>query len=101
MHDDEPRDTVGAVTRTLERIVMLNVAADFERGLALLALSLACLIAEHASRKWPEKFQAFWATLDGSIFFFGADAHLRIVRLSGLALIIVSYAALVGAAILL
>jgi hypothetical protein len=66
--------------------------------LFLLALSLASLAAGVAFRLWPEKFQERSAALDGSIFLLGAEVHRRIVKLSGLALIVSSYVTLVVAA---
>jgi hypothetical protein len=66
--------------------------------LFLLALSFASLAAGLAFRLWPEKFQEMSTALDGSIFLFGAEVHLRIVKLSGLALIVSSYVTLVMAA---
>lgn len=80
---------------------MPYIASDFERALLLLAVSVGCLAAGYAFRKWPEKIQDYSATFDGSIFFLGAQAHLRLIRLSGLILMMTAYAALVPAAMLL
>jgi hypothetical protein len=80
---------------------MSYIASDLERALLLLAVSAACLVVGYAFRKWPEKIQDYSVTLDGSIFFLGAQAHLRLIRLSGLILMVMAYAALVPAAMML
>lgn len=63
----------------------------------LFALSFLCFMSGAALRRWPEKVQAYFERVDGSLWFVSAATHRALIHATGIALTVLSVLALVAA----
>jgi hypothetical protein len=82
-------------------MVEVGGSPDIGAVVALVVISFCSYVAGVVFRKWPDKVQAYTESLDGSAWFLGADAHRALIDRSGLALMALSFAALLAAGYLL
>lgn len=79
----------------------LGTAADSGAVIALVVVSFVAYLAGTLLRKWPDKVQAYMETIDGSVWLITPRAHRALIASSGVALVVTSFVALLGAAWLL
>jgi hypothetical protein len=82
---------------------MIDVGGSPDIGAvaALVVISFCSFVAGVVFRKWPDKVQAYTESLDGTAWLVGEEAHRVLIGRSGLALVALSFAALLAAAYLL
>ncbi len=82
-------------------MIELSAAPDVGAAVTLVAVSFVSYLGGVICRKWPDRVQAYTETLDGSMWLIPPQAHRALIQSSGLALVAMSFAALLGAAWLL
>jgi hypothetical protein len=81
---------------------MIEIAsADIGSIVALVVVSFLSYVTGVVFRKWPEKVQQYAENIDGSAAFLSPEKHRAIIGNCGVALIVISFVALVAAAIAL
>jgi hypothetical protein len=63
----------------------------------LFVLSFLCFMSGAALRRWPDKVQAYFERVDGSLWFVSAGTHRALIQATGIALTSLSLLAVVGA----
>jgi hypothetical protein len=63
----------------------------------LFVLSFLCFMSGAALRRWPDKVQAYFERVDGSLWFVSPDTHRALIQATGIALTSLSLLAVVGA----
>ncbi len=62
----------------------------------LVTVSFLSFLAGYALRKWPDKIQQYTETIDGSVFMLSPAGYRAAIQASGIALIALSFVALVA-----
>jgi hypothetical protein len=78
---------------------MLELAAQTDIGTvaALVAVSFFSFVAGTIFRKWPDKVQEYAESIDGFVLFISPQTHRAIIDFCGVALVAMSFAALLAA----
>ena len=78
---------------------MLELAAqsDVASVAALVAVSFFSFLAGVIFRKWPDKVQEYAESIDGFVLFISPETHRALIELCGVALVVISFAALLAA----
>ena len=63
----------------------------------LFVLSFLCFMSGAALRRWPDKVQAYFERVDGSLWFVSPGVHRALIQATGIALTSLSLLAVVGA----
>ena len=74
---------------------------DYTAAIFLVAVSFFAFVVGTIFRKWPEKVQERVEDIDGSIFLMTPEAHRQFIEVAGYALVVMSFAALIGAAVMM
>ena len=82
-------------------MIEIGVASNTVAGVVLLAVSLFAFIVGTIFRKWPEKVQERAEGFDGLAYFLTPEAHRIFIEVTGTALVLTSFAALLAGAVVL
>ncbi len=82
-------------------MIEVGGAAGIGAIVELLVISFCSFLMGTVFRKWPDKVLAYLETIDGSTQLLRAETQRTLTELSGLALIVLSFAALLAAGYLL
>ena len=81
---------------------MLELGAHYDIGtvVALVAVSFFSFVAGVVFRKWPDKVQEYAESIDGLALFMSPETHRALIQFCGVALVAMSFAALLVATFL-
>lgn len=82
-------------------MIDVGVAPSLGAVVALLGTSFCSFMMGVVFRKWPGVVQAYVETLDGSMWLMRPETHRALIQSSGVALIALSFVALLAAGYLL
>jgi hypothetical protein len=82
-------------------MIDVGVAPSLGAVVALLGTSFCAFLAGVVFRKWPREVQAYVETLDGSTWLMRPETYRAVIASSGVALIALSFVALLAAGYLL
>lgn len=80
---------------------MFEMGASAGTAAALIVISFVSYVAGLVLGKWPEKVREYVEGIDGSVAFLTEQAHRALTRLCSRALLGISFAALLAAALVL
>lgn len=78
---------------------MIELGSAHAPTAALIAISFISFLAGQVFRKWPDKVQDIAESLDGSLLLLSPEAHRALIRICGTALSMMSFGALLAAAL--
>lgn len=79
----------------------MGASPNWAAGATLIVVSFLSFVTGAVFRTWPDKVRDHVETVDGSLSFLSAEAHLAFITFSAWALNAASVAALVAAALVL
>jgi hypothetical protein len=81
-------------------MIELAASSGFAPAAGLVAISFLSFLAGLVCRKWPDKVQDVAESLDGSLLLLSPRAHRALIRVCGSTLSMMSFGALLAAALL-